>query len=227
MVRFLPGLWMLLKWPHSRHSPWRHLCFRKLRGQRDKWTFATGRRRMKEDPAALLTRCMWLTWSNLCLCPQAWIAFQFSFSPKLTVISCWQFLCLFSYRVQPAEGKGELVLNIWATFSALHALHREKRVNTSGQHNEACQRLVVITIPLWECGPAAFLWGGGVGALDSVSKQSLGSYFKNAFKKSVHILLAFVPHAKTVVSKSATAPDQTVPRLVICNLTVFSLLLNR
>lgn len=186
-----------------------------------------GRRCMKGDPAELLTCCMWLTWSNLCLCPQAWIAFQVSISPRLTVISCWQFLCLFSYRVQPTEERGELVPNIWATFSASHTFHREKGMNTSGQHNQACQRCVVMTIPPWECGPVAFLWSGGAGALDSASKQNLGSYFKSTFKKSIHVLLPFVPHAKTVVSKSARAPDQTVPTSVTSKLTVFNQLLNR
>lgn len=127
-----------------------------------------GRRCMKRDPAELLTCCVWLTWSNLCLCPQAWVAFQFSFSPRLTVISCWlnSSACL-AIEYSLKRKRGESVPNVVTTFSASHPLHREKRVNISGQHNQTRQRCVVITISLWEWGPVALLWSGGVGTLDS------------------------------------------------------------
>lgn len=117
----------------------------------------------------LLTCCVWLTWSNLsnlCLCPQAWIAFQFPFSPRLTVISC----CLNSsaclavdYSLQRG---GESQCQESEPPFLLHMLCTgKKRVNLSGQHSQACQRCAVIAIPLWECAAVVFQERGWVGTI--------------------------------------------------------------
>lgn len=211
MAIFLLGLWMLLKWHHSRDSPWRHLSFRKLQRQRDKWTFAMGCGKVEDAWREIQSG-----WHVVCGLPGVIYAcvlkHESSFSPRLTVISRWlnSPACLAAeYRLWRKGQNG-----YWTCEPPL--LHREKSVNTSGQHNQARQRCVVITFPLRECRPAAFLWSSAVGTLDFVSnKQSLGSYFKTTFEKLVHVMLPFILHAKTVVSKSTTVLDLTVPTSVI------------
>lgn len=184
-----------------------------------------GRRRMKADPVELLTCCVWLTWSNLsnlCLCPQAWIAFQFPFSPRLTVICCWlnSSACLAGEYSLQREGENQY--QAWEPPFLLHMLctgtKRWIHLGSTARYARGVQLLPSLygNVLQW-CSRY----------ISSISKQNLGSSFKNTFKKSVHVLLPFVAHDKTVGSKSTAVLEQTIPASKTHKLTGFRQLLNR
>lgn len=146
-----------------------------------------GRKRMKGDPVELLTCCVWLTWSNLsnlCLRPQAQIAFQFPFSPRLTVISCWlnSLACLaIEYSLQR---EGENQYQAYEPPFLLHMLCTGKK----GAYIWAAQpgmpevcSYYHPSLGMWSSGVPVEWWGRYI---NSVSKQSLASCFKNTFKRS-------------------------------------------
>lgn len=187
-----------------------------------------GRRCMKADPVELLTCCVWLTWSNLsnlCLCPQEWIAFQFPFFPRLTVISCWlnPSACLaVECSLQREEGES---VPTYKPPVLLHTLGHKGEYFWAAQPGmpEVCS-FCHLYMGVCSSGVPAGWWGRYI---SSESKQNLGCCFKNTLKTSVPILLPFVAHDKTDVSKSPASVDQTIPASVTWKLTVFSQLLNR
>lgn len=171
MAVFLPGPWML-QWHHSRDSPWRHLCFRKLQGQRDKWTFAMGCGRVEDAWREILPsswHSVWFTWSNLCLYSQAWIASQLYFSLKLTVICC---LLYSSTCLAVSSAYREHWYWIREVSSPFHMLptggNGDKQ---SGKHKWSGQKCEFLLIPQWEHGPVVFLWKDGLNILGSVPKH--------------------------------------------------------